>query len=420
MSEKTYKQRLDERYTQLDKEHQKYIPLYQQVRDYIIPYRGQFYNDKDEDNIPNWNLIHDSICTYCVRILASAFMSGLAGPSRKWFNLTHWNPQLIEDPENKQYVYACTNILYHTLGKTNFYPKLFLNYLDTISYGNGCLSVEPSLKDVSLFRSFEMGTYRIGKDYEGNPNEFGRPLTMTVGQIVEKFVEKPSGDMDWRKASEHVKQLYEAGQHHVTFEVKQMIVPNKDYHPYKRGPYKKKYLSFYYENGKLSSSPSYNAKTTFTDNTFLQVKGHDFFPVLFTQADPNEGKTYSINSPSITSLPDVKQLQDFNSDIMAQSEQLAKPTLQVPTHLENQKVDLIAGDLIYSDYYQGMNKIEPVLNPNLNFLGALKDLYQDIRRRVRDNHFIDIVMPFHNIRKEMTKLTRLNGRTPTQCSFLDP
>ena len=386
----------------MDKDHQNYVPLMKRVRDYVIPYRGKFYDDRDSHKIPNWNFIYDSIATYCVSIGSAGFLSGLAGPGKKWANLTHWNSELVEGPRNKQYLYDCTNVLYHVLGKSNFYNHLGLNYEDTFSFGNGCFAGESDSEDVVKFHSFEMGEYRIKKDYNGNVVYFARHMSMDVSQIVEKFCNGADGGKDWRKVSPEIKDLYEAGQHSVSFDVRQMIYPNDNYNPLRKGHAYRKFVSCYWELGRVGTFNN-SKEVQINDNRFLKVKGYDHFPVFCSSFDSNPSRTYSVNSPSISSLPDIQQLQAFNSDIMDQSEQLAKPTLNVPTHLDNQKIGLVAGENVYSDYYQGSNKIEPIITPNLNYLGALREMYMDIRGRIRANHFIDILMPFQGVRKEMTK-----------------
>ena len=414
----SFKKECDILYADLDKAHQKMVPLWRDARDYIVPFRGNFSKDKDDFPVPNWNKIIDGTGTHAAYILRAAMTAGLAGPQKPWQNITLYDQKLAEEPEVKRWLYSYNAILRFLYLRSTFYKVLPTNFLDSVIFGTGLTAVEESIDDIIHYKSLDIGQCRIGVDYEGKIDKLGRHYKMNVGQIVDKFGTNPlNGQKDFLNISERVKGMYlnqthtgsshdhpQSGGNKETYvEIRHIVKPNKHWNKNKKGDLYRRYLSVYYEYAGADHSISATGAYNYRDSKFLSIKGTDFFPILGARIEPNERSPYALNSPAITALPDVKSLQALYSDVIDQSELMVRPPMNVPTSLDNQKVSIVSGDVTYSDYFQGQNKIEPILSPALNHLEPMRTLYVDLRTKIEKHFWNDVVMPFMGVRKELTK-----------------
>jgi len=104
---KKYNKRLES----LKSERSSFIPLYQELSDQLLAFRGRFLTDDVNDgkrrNLKQLN----NKPRMSVRTLASGMMSGITSPARPWFQLGSGDPDLNEHTAVKQWLHEVQSIM---------------------------------------------------------------------------------------------------------------------------------------------------------------------------------------------------------------------------------------------------------------------------------------------------------------------
>ena len=151
-------------------------------------------------------------------------------------------------------------------------------------------------------------------------------------EIVEAYlVDKRTNQIDWSRASNALRSLWDHGQFNQKVPVTWVVIPNINYDSMKpldpaRG---KPFASIHMEKGQER------------EDTFLRESGFEEFPILVSRWDVTGDDWYGTDCPGMVALGDVKQLQTGEKRSMQAVEKMLNPPLQGPTHIRNQKVSLL-------------------------------------------------------------------------------
>ncbi|MGZ0220231.1 MAG: portal protein, partial [Acidimicrobiales bacterium] len=352
------KSALYRRYVQLEDDRSSWRSHWMEITDYISPRRGRYLTEsQNSKGRKRTTKIIDSTGTQAMRTMAAGLMSGMTSPARPWHR-RKVRDDLMDNGEVRAWLAQVEQTERAILHKSNFYNSIHTVYTELGSFGTAPLYRQPSFDDVIRFRPFTAGEYVIAENDQGVVDTLGRDFTMAVGQIVQKFVHKPDGSMDWRGVSKATRKLWDDGNYDARVEVVHMIEPrlmaDRDYN--KKDSKNMPFKSCYFE---LSSE---------TDE-FLMEGGYKKFPAYVPRWDVLSGEVYG-RSPGMDNLGDIKQLQHQQKRKAQAIDKMVNPPMVAPTSLKGKPSTVLPGQTTYVDPLQGSQGFAPAyqVQPRINEL----------------------------------------------------
>lgn len=336
--------------------------------------------------------ILDSTATMASETAAAGMMAGISSPARPWFQLTLDRADLADVYVVKGWLDEVTDRMRKVFLKSNLYQSLPSVYQDLVDFGTAAMWVEEDEDDVIHTTPFALGEYWIGADRKGRIRTFYREYRMTVRNLVDEFGrDKVTGEIDWSKFSQHVKDQYSENKMEQWIDVCHMVYPNEDYRPKSALSKHKRYASCYYEMGRSSASGSPESYDVENQNIFLRESGYNLFPVLCPRWKVKSGSAYGISCPGFTALGDNNQLQHGEMRKMQAVDQTIFPPLVGPESMKRVKIGAL-GETTYSD--AGANNTQGwraayQINPDFK---ALDDMQDRLRARIKRVYLEDLFL----------------------------
>lgn len=416
----TKRQRLELLRAQLENERSSFVAHWRDIADYILPRRARFQiTDANKGDKRNLKII-DNTATLSARTLASGMMSGVTSPARPWFRLTTPDPDLAEFGPVKEWLHQVESRMTTSFLKSNLYNTLPILYKDNGVFGTSPILVEEDFRDVFRTQSFPIGSYMIAKDHRGVVNTFLREFRMTVRQLLEQFgqMDEQTGRPIWDNFSQHVRNLYDAGNMEAWIDVVHVVYPNEDYSPLKAGPKNKKFNSCYYERGTSGTSSTSRYMST-EDNIFLREGGYDLFPVLCPRWEVAGEDVYGTNCPGMEALGDVKQLQLGEKRVMQAVDKMINPPMVGPSILRTQKASILPGDITFVDVREGQGGFRPAHEVNFR-ISEMEQKQAQVRDRVRRAFFEDLFLMLANTDRRQITAREIEERHEEKLLALGP
>ena len=359
------KSALYRRYLQLEDDRSSWRSHWQEITDYITPRRGRYLiESQNSKGRKRTTKIIDSTGTQAMRTMAAGLMSGMTSPARPWHR-RKVRDDLMDDGEVRSWLAQVEHIERSILHKSNFYNSIHTVYTELGSFGTAPLYRQPSFDNVIRFRPFTAGEYVIAENDLGEVDTLGRHFTMTVGQIIQKFVHSEDGAMDWKGVSKATKKLWDDGNYDARVEVVHFI--------------------------ELSSE----------SDEFLMESGYNKFPAYVPRWDVLSGEVYG-RSPGMDNLGDIKQLQHQQKRKAQAIDKMVNPPMVAPTSLKGKPSTVLPGQTTYVDPLQGAQGFAPAyqVQPRINEL--MLDI-QEVQNRVQRGFYADLfAMMINSDRRQMT------------------
>jgi hypothetical protein len=344
------------------------------VRDYIYPQGGRF---DDDDTLPNDgkrrdDKILDSTASIEHRKLTSIIYSGITSPAIPWVKLTTDDPALKEITAVKAYFDEVTRILLDIYAKSNFYTSAKNTYAEISAFCTSAVQVEPDPDTVLRFIPYTIGEYYIDNDARGIVMTLCREFSMRAKNVVEKFGEE--------NVSDNVKRMVEvpkAGNEWV--KIMHIQERNHDRDPTKLDAKNKLYSSTYYEVDTDDKQPPLR-ESGYDTKRFAVSRWH-------TVGDEVWG-----SGPGIMALPDVKELQTIEDDIMEASELGNHPPLLANGSIGKFQIKSGADDITWVDGITSSDQdtVKP-LHGRTSDVNALLAIKADLRDRIRAIFFSNLL-----------------------------
>lgn len=362
-----------------------WITHWQELSNYWLPRHGDWlfrdtYNQNKGDK-RNQHII-DSTVRYAVVTFQAGMMSGLTSPSRPWFRLTTPDPDLMELPTVKEWLYLAETRLREWLAKSNLYsvlPSLYGDLGVFATSGMGCFGPSkgsPAPNQPPVFTRYPIGSYYIGQNADQIVDTFYLEREMKVIQLVNKFGEK--------NCSDTVQKLYGGKQYDQRIKVVYSITSNANYN------------GQYLDNKNLPySAVWFESSRSDTDNAFLSESGFHEFPVMAPRWEVDTDSSYGMTSPGIDALGDAKALQ-FQQKRKAQAiDKLVDPPLQAPEKLRNSPISMLPGDVTYYDENEGARGVRSLYDFNPQIGTIIEDI-SEIQNRIKQGFFTDLFLIISN------------------------
>lgn len=336
------KEYVHKKYKQLHNDFDSWKSLYEDVRDFVFPYLGEFEgDDKNKGYHHDDELLRTMIIKYA-NILAAGMQWGITSPTRPWIKTGVTDKQVMEMPEVKNWFTTVDEIVMDILSRGGFYQENQKFYLEMGVFGTAAMFIQPDMQNGCQFHTFTAGEYFVGVDSRGKPNSFARIMSLTKEQMKQEFG-LTGKEMDLGGITNGFYTVY-----HV-------IASNPDADDTKVGQRTMAYREWYYgQGGKL-----------------LKVGGFHEFPVTIGRWFTKGSDVYG-TGPGIWSLGDARQMQVIWRDITMASELMVKPPMQAPSSiLANGGINLMPSAANYYNPAEGDAGIKPLFEINPQMQGAV-------------------------------------------------
>lgn len=122
--------------------------------------------------------------------LAAGCLSWITPSDTPWFV---WKPapQLEGSDAVETWLQRCTEIAQIYLGSSNFYNRIHEAFLDRSTFGTACPWLQPGANHPLHFRTFDVGTFAVAEDNEGQVNLITRELDFDARQAEAEFGRLP-------------------------------------------------------------------------------------------------------------------------------------------------------------------------------------------------------------------------------------
>jgi hypothetical protein len=397
------------RYIKLENDRSSWRSHWQELTDYLSPRRGRYLVDQSQSNRGrkrNNNII-DNTATQALRTLGAGLMSGMTSPARPWFRFGTPDPNMMDRDDVKVYMAAVESICRAILHKSNFYNTAYTVYTELGSFGTAPLYRQKSFDSVIRFRPFTAGEYVIAENHYGQVDTIGRNFTMTVSQIVGKFVIQPDGKEDWSGVSKATRKLWDNKNYDELVPCIHLIEPRhmSDRDTSKPGNLNMPFKSLYFEEGGEG------------DDVLLE-SGYEKLPVYTPRWDVLSGEMYG-RSPGMDCLGDIKQLQHQQKRKAQAIDKMVNPPMTAPTSLRGKASTVLPGGTTYVDPTQGGQGFVPAyqVQPRLNEM--MMDI-QSVQERIQRGFYADLfAMMINSDRRQMTA-TEVAERHEEKLILLGP
>ena len=385
------KSALYRRYVKLENDRSSFRSHWMEISDYIAPRRGRYLIEgQNSRGRKRTTKIIDSTGTQALRVMAAGLMSGMTSPARPWHR-RKVRDDLMDNGEVRQWLAQVEMIERSILHKSNFYNSIYTVYTELGAFGTAPLYRQPSFDDVIRFRPFTVGEYVIAENEQGVVDTLGRHFTMTVGQIVQKFVhDDATGKMDWTGVSKATRRLWDQSNYDELVEILHLIEPrlmgDRDYD--KKDALNMPFKSCYFE---LASE----------SDELLMESGYRKFPAYVPRWDVLSGDVYG-RCPGMDTLGDIKQLQHQQKRKAQAIDKMVNPPMVAPTSLKGKPSTVLPGQTTYVDPMQGGQGFVPAyqVQPRINELQA--DI-AEVQNRIQRGFYADLfAMMINSDRRQMT------------------
>ena len=385
------------RWGYLKTERASWFTHWQEISTRLLPRAGRFFvQDRNKGN-KRHNQIYDSTATQALSVLAAGMMSGMTSPARPWFRLTTGDDDLDAYPPVKVWLDQVSRLMLKIFQSSNTYRALHTMYEELGAFGTGVSIMSDDFRSVIHHHPLTAGEYALTTDWRGDVTTLYREFQKTVSQIVKEF--------GYKSCSATVQNLYDRGNLEAWITLIHAIEPRADRDPSKSDPLNMPWRSVYFEIGG-------------NQQHCLRESGFKRFPVLAPRWVVRGGDIYG-ESPAMTALGDINQLQHEQLRKAQGIDYQTKPPLQAPASMKNRDVEMLPGGITYVDSANPHGGIRSAFEAQINLNYLLEDI-RDVRDRIRGCFFADLFMMLANQADTRMTATEVAERHEEKLLMLGP
>ena len=368
------KQAYSKRIEALRSERSSFFPLWGELSDYILAFRGRFLvSDRNKGYNRNTKQINNTP-RRAIRTLASGMMAGITSPARPWFRLAIPDPDLMELGDVKRWLMIVERTMREIFNQSNTYNALHALYQELGTFGTGSMGVFEDFENVIRCKTYTAGAYFLAINGKDEVDTWAREYQATVGQLVKKFGKE--------NVSTSTLNQWKNGNTEAWVDVSHMVEPNDDRDQMSPLAKDKAFRSVYFEKG---------AK----QDKFLRESGFDEFPILAPRWEVVGEDVYATSCPGMDGIGDSKALQLAETMKYEAMEKNVDPHMIGPETMRN-AVDtgLVAGEISFVGSTQGM-KLEPVYQVQINLQHSNEDIART-EARIDKTFYVDLFLMLAN------------------------
>lgn len=372
---------LERRYRDIMRERKQHEKPWGEIGRYFFPMRPRLFTPKSKKERGNSQIL-DNSPIMALRTLTSGLLAGMASPARPWFDLKGEGSFEATD-EEKVWLRVFRDAILATFDRSNFYQELGSLFESAGAFGTGAMLVLPDQKSGIRCQALPIGSYAIAQDHSGRVDSFVRDVPMTVRQVVAEFGEE--------NLSKKTERLAKEGRWEDMVHVRHCVWPKP------RGEKSAwSYLEYYFEApgnaGDGSETPTWNGSVEdvgLDDSSYLRSSGYYEFPLIVCRWERNSEDVYGTNSPGLSSISDVKQLQSMVRRFTNAAEKTLNPALIVDPQLEGAPISLQSGAVTFGT--EGAEGARPLHEVRYDF-ASTQQMIVETRSRIREAFYTDIFL----------------------------
>jgi hypothetical protein len=379
------------RYVTLENDRSSWRNHWMEISDYVLPRRGRFlFQTQDDRGKKRNNKIIDSTGTQAIRTMAAGMMSGMTSPARPWFRFAVQDEALMDDHEVKKWLADVERTLRGILHRSNFYNSAFTIYSELGAFGTAPLYRQKNFDSVIRFRPFTAGEYVIAENESGVVDTLGRSFTMTVSQVVQKFVIQDGAKEDWTGVSRATRNLWNQKNYDELIPIIHLIEPRR----------KAEQTPGNFSNQNMAFKSQYMEQGADGDE-LLEMRGFRKFPAYIPRWDVLPGDIYG-RSPGMDNLGDIKQLQQQQKRKAQAIDKMVNPPMVAPTSLRGKPSSVLPGSTTYVDPLQGGQGFTPAYQVTPR-LGEMQQDIAEVQERIQRGFYADLfAMMINSDRRNIT------------------
>lgn len=372
---------------------------WREIRDYQLPYVGEFDDTADRANPGRRRdlaVVH-GVAWMANQVFAAGILSGLTPPSRQWFRLAYKRPELNSNVEACRLLDERQEIIAHVLAKSNFYNSVHSCYLE-LPFGQAPLAIFADPVNGVRFQAQTIGTYALGTDGFGRVTTFAKKYWMTLQQVADRFGLEALPP-----------QLQEVAKNDVysdrKYQVNWLVEPNTDR------------ILGYDDNLNMPYRSVYWLDKSGPDE-FLYIGGFEEWPVPTGRYLVSGLEAYG-RGPGWFAEGDSKMLQLLKKDYLTAVELNIKPPMKGPANLmHNGGINLIPGGLTPVDD-QSQQYVQPLFNVNLDLNHAQQEIIR-VEDSIKRYYSADLFRMLDGIENTRMTAREVVERTQEKLQQLGP
>ena len=180
------------RFDALDSQRKTLDRVLQDIEEYVVPYRGEFYRPMTSEHEVDVQRksIYDNTAGISVNLLASQVHGNVTSPVVKWFGLRFRDEDLNTDVAAKEWLEDSEEKVWQTIQESNFDTVAPEVYLDQGSFGTAMLTMED--EDDLIWKGVSFNTMPLMDSYfeagpDGLPYRMYRKLRYTKLEMEDTF-----------------------------------------------------------------------------------------------------------------------------------------------------------------------------------------------------------------------------------------
>jgi hypothetical protein len=374
----------------------------QRTKQIVENHKGKNRNASQKSNL------YDGHSIRSFEVCANGMLSGLSSRSRPWFKPSLADEDLTKFHPVKVWLDTVGTLMQDAFAMSNFYEAALGVYMEMAAFGTAADIIQPHPYSLSVNHPLTLGEYGISTGEDGRPDGLAREFTMTVRQMVEKFVADrfDSKKLDWSRVTNAVKEAWDGGHYERTFAIRQLIETNPAYIPGKLGRIGMPWRSIKWELGQ-------------TDKTkFLAIEGYHDQCFMAPRWETIGGEDYGTGRGK-KALPDMRALQ-LAAKRSGEAEDMAvKPPTWGPPTLD--RVSMLPGAhtaVAGVDMNQG---IKPIYEIPFQIVQILDSKIERLHQAIDRMTYADLFMAITNMEGVQPRnIEELARRHEEQLSQLGP
>lgn len=347
---------------------------FQELAAYILPRKAYITRERTRGQKTDMSKLYDSTAIRALKIMAAGFMSNLTNPSSKWFTLRTRNLEIMKEKDAQIWFKEVEDIIFGTLGSSNFDTTLQEFYLNAGCFGTGAVLTLEDTRDKVRFTEIPIEQLALEEDAYGRVNAVHRSFPLTAqqafdlwgkqaGEAVTKTIEK--------KTNDQLKFLHYVG-------------PRAERDPGKADSVNMPYKSVWIEKSKKH---------------LIGEGGYISNPYAVGRFYKDTAEVFGF-SPAMDVLPDTKLVNAMMKTLLRSAMKQADPPLIAPRRGFIAPLNANPGRINYRDEKTPNDAIQPF--PTGSNANLTLEIIQNTQQNIEKAFFVPLFQAISNITKQMT------------------
>jgi len=373
-------------------------PEWESASKYLSPAHGRFLDTRDTipaKGVTDRTAILNNEAGRALAIAVAGIKGGLVPHSLKWFKLGLFDEDLENDNASKDWLGACEKIMYSVFNRSNFYESIYMPFHEQMVFGTGPFQINEHDSAVINCDPWTTGEYVLMNGQDKQIDTAFRERWMTLRQLVQK-VGVP-------KLTDRSQAMYKNNPDQF-IKVIQCILPRDDYDDMKIDSLNMPIASVWFEEKG-------------GDEKILWESGFRTTPTMYPRWMTVGEDSYGSDSLGLSTLPDIKMLQQLERDSLYALAMEGRPPMNIPTNM--------VGRL--SLFPNAQNKVNPkeseTIKKTFDFrfdVNAIEAKIANVERRIREGFFNDLFLMLLNSERSGTTAYEIAKKNEEKLVLLGP